>query len=84
VYVSDKDLKIDILGDLDDAKRYNLNEKIVFDEDDSDSENEENDSEHYKKKKSKSKMNKKKANNRDKLFNRFPLSCKVTFTLRGT
>ena len=44
----DKDIKIEVCGDLDEAKRYNLNETITFDEEDSDSddENEEN----YKKK----------------------------------
>ena len=75
----DKDIKIEVCGDLDEAKRYNLNETITFDEEDSDSddENEEN----YKKKKSKSKVNKKKLNNKEKVFKCYPLSCKVTINV---
>lgn len=57
---SDKDIKIEVSGDLDDAKRFNLNDTITFDEDDSDSAEDENDNENYKKKKSKSKLSKKK------------------------
>lgn len=74
----DKDIKIEVCGDLEEAKRYNLNETITFDDEDSDSDD---DDENYKKKKSKAKVSKKKANNRDKVFNCYPLSCKVTINV---
>jgi hypothetical protein len=97
---------IEINGDLEEAKRFNINEtisngkisikkntkklksryvwlEIPLDEDDSDSANEDDESEHYQKKKSKSKQNKKKSSSKDKIFNPYPLSCKVTTTVKS-
>ena len=54
---------------------------MILDEDESNSEYEENETEIYKKKKSKSKANKKKANNRMKLFCCYPLTIKTTFNM---
>jgi hypothetical protein len=83
--IMDKDIKIEVIGDLDEAKRVNVNETVnTLDEDDSDSGNDDDvENEYAKKKKSKTKANKKKAHLQDKLFNCFPLSCRVTFSVRG-
>ncbi len=76
----DKEVNIEVCGDLDEAKRFSLTDSICLDEEDSDSDNdEENDN----KKKSKSKSNKKKSSNRDKVFNYYPLRCKVTFNVKN-
>ena len=76
----DKEVSIEVCGDLDEAKRFSLNESICLDEDDSDSDNDE---ENYSKKKSKSKSSKKKSSNRDKVFNVYPLRCQVVFNMKN-
>ena len=85
--IMDKDIKIEVIGDIEEARRINVNETInnTLDEDDSDSGNDDEIENEYttKKKKSKTKANKKKAHYQDKLFNCFPLSCRVTFSVRG-
>jgi len=72
----DKEIQIDVYGDLEEAKRFDQNDQITFDDEDSDSNDDENDND-YKKKKSKSKANKKKLSTREKLFKTFPLTCKL-------
>ena len=67
---------------MEEAKRFNLNDTISFEDEDSDSGNEdEADNENYKKKKSKSKVNKNKVNNREKLFSYYPLTCKIKLNI---
>ena len=69
------------------SKNQYLYKKISYyffkDDEDSDSGDDEIENENYKKKKSKSKNNKKKTNNKEKLFNIYPLSCKVTINISG-
>lgn len=72
----DKEIQIDVLGDLDEAKNFDQNDQINFDDEDSDSNDDENDHDN-RKKKSKSKANKKKLSIREKIFKAFPLSCKL-------
>lgn len=79
----DKDLEIEVCGEVEEAKRFDTNDTINFDDEDSDSNDDEGDYSE-KKKKSKSKANKKKVNIRDKLFKTFPLSCKLTIPIIGT
>jgi len=73
----DKDLAIEVCGDLDEAKRYDLSEILSLEDSESESNDEETDNYYKKKKTSKAKSSKKKINIRDKLFSKFPLSCKL-------
>lgn len=78
----DKEVSIEVCGDLEEAKRFSLSaaENIYLDEDDSESDN---DDEIDAKKKSKSKSSKKKSSNRDKVFSVYPLKCKVRDTAKN-
>lgn len=78
----DNTIEIEVNGDLEEAKRFDTNDSISFEDEDSDSNDEETDND-YKKKKSKSKASKKKANDREKLFNTFPLTCKLKINING-
>jgi THO complex subunit 5 len=86
--ISDRDIDIQVSGDLDEAKNFNLNDKIQIDEADADTDSDNEDTElaenRNNKKSSKSKHKKSKSSsNRDKLFNCYPLSVKIGFTLKG-
>ena len=76
--LEDRNISIEVNGELEEAKRFTLNEATVLEDEDSDSNDEDNENEAYKKKKSKSKSSKKKLSNREKVFTRYPLSCRVT------
>ena len=78
----DNAIRIEVGGDLDEAKRFDTNDTIsLLDDEDSDSDDEAEYSE--KKKKSKSKASKKRVNVRDKLFRTFPLNCRLTIPVAG-
>jgi hypothetical protein len=82
--IIDKEIQLEVCGDLEEAKRFNLNDAISFDDEESDSGNDdENENENYKKKKSKSKTSKKKVTNREKLFTCFPLTCKIRMRIQS-
>jgi len=81
----DNNVKLEVVGEIDDAKKWNSNEKINFDEDDSESGGDDDqEQENGYKKKSKSKAKKK--NNNDKIgkvFTPYPISVRVILTVKG-
>lgn len=84
---TDKTVKVEVIGDIESAKRFDSNEQIIMDEDESagDSAGEDDgDNENYKPKK-KSKVNKSTAAKakRDKVFTPYPLSVKINLTVKN-
>lgn len=72
----DKEISVEVCGNIEEAKRFDTTDLISFEDDESDSGDDDNETE-YKKKKAKDKASKRKQNNREKLFKTFPLSCKL-------
>jgi len=77
----DKDIGIEVCGDLEEAKRYDLADTLILDDSESDSNDDEADTDYKKKKSGKAKSSKRKVDTREKLFSKFPLSCRLTMQI---
>jgi hypothetical protein len=84
---TDKTVKVEVIGDIESAKRFDSNEQITMDEEESAGDSggdDDGDNENYKPKK-KSKVNKSTAAKakRDKVFTPYPLSVKINLTVKS-